>query len=116
MDNWGYTPPDWPVETWTNWSDIPSDILSKSECLLTYFEGSDLVYFLPAFITQFLQESEATHPSFSHAVDCLFMSLTWWRRSDYLGITFTKEQRQLVDDVFEFGSGFQELRRTIEAS
>lgn len=116
MDNWGQPPPEWPAEAWTNWSDIPFELLNRAECLLTYFEGAVLVYFLPAFLVRFLAEAETSSQGFSSPVDSLFMHLSWWRQRGFRDLPFTREQLELVAEIFAFGHQFDELRRTIEAA
>lgn len=115
MDNWGRPPSDWPREEWRDWSDIPYELLHRGEYLLTYFDGPDLVYFLPAFLLQFLKEAQSPATIFSHPVDSLFIHLEKWRRESYRDISLTEDQRQLVEEIFAFGQEFPDLKSTVDA-
>src|SRR5688572_24994413 len=114
-DDWGHAPKEWPVESWRNWTEIPIDLLKSAECLLDYFDGPDLTYFLPRFIFALLDEAEYSPIQFSIATESFVYHLTRWRKKNYSGIALTGDQKDLLEDVFSFAKNIPDLLPTIQA-
>ncbi len=109
-DNWGHPPRDWPIESWTNWSEIPDALLNKGELLLTYFEGSELVYFIPRFVIKFIDEGAEMGREFSHETESFVQNVAWWRKQDYKGIPLTADQKAILNWVYQSARDNPELK------
>jgi hypothetical protein len=113
-DSWGHPPQDWPVESWTNWSEIPDTLLDQAELLLTYFKGDELVYFIPRFVIKFIDEGAETGRKFSHATRSLIHHVSEWRQQDYNGIPLTSDQKSILDWVYQSAQDNQVLRLYVD--
>jgi hypothetical protein len=109
-DNWGHPPSDWPAETWRDWTEIPSDLLKRAECLLTYFDDEELTYFLPRFVIELLDDAERNPDRFSLPAESFVYHVNAWRKRNYSELQLTAEQKKLLEDMYIFAQEFSDLR------